>query len=91
MEYSEEHNIFKCTKCGDLVITGMDEQPPEVCEKCEEIKALKGCLDTLYYITNYCGFRNNNCAICEFHIYDECGFTKEIPENWTFLEKIKKL
>ena len=92
IEYSEEHSVFRCTKCGDLTITGMDEQPPETCPKCEEIKMLKKSLDSLYYISNYCGFRNNNCSeLCVFWIGDECGFKAEVPENWEFLETIKGL
>ena len=34
IEYSEENNVFVCTECGKLMLTGMDEQPPEVCEYC---------------------------------------------------------
>ena len=89
MEYAEDLSIFRCTQCGHRVITEQDEQPPEICDNCEEIKLLK---DALFYLSNYCGFRNDNCeklcAIKKLNHDSVCPIQDDVPENWEFLNAL---
>lgn len=55
--YAEDVSVFRCTVCGNLMITEIDEQPPEECEN--EKCSTKVCNNI--YCEHHSTAMKNNC------------------------------